>query len=169
MKNIFKSQMHLSDFLLFSNMSAPLKRLTSAGAIPSAENMLCVNFTLCHSIPSQGVIVSPSSPAHGQLLPPESLQNPSFPMLCCCLPLYTHLISPLTWSSLGGKKCFFIHPYVVSSTAPGVYLTRFLINKGKRGTFDRKSGVQVTKHQPERASEGSWPGSQKERAFLLLP
>lgn len=57
MKNIFKSQMHLSDFLLFSNMSAPLKLLTSAGAIPSAENTLCVNFTLCHSIPSQGVVL----------------------------------------------------------------------------------------------------------------
>ena len=150
--------------LLFSNTSAPLNLLTSAGAVPSAESVLCVSFILCHSMSSQGVLWV-WAPLH---MAGCSLLSPWRSLASHCFGAVTYLLNfPLGLELFGRPRTVsFIHPYNVSFTACGVYLTRFLINKGKRDTVDRKSGVQVTKHQPERASDLA--RIPKERAFLLL-
>lgn len=150
-----------SHFLLFSNMSCSPKphhfcRCHSFYRKCSS----CQFYYLPFKIQPRHLPLSPSSPVHGRLL---SLLSPCGIVASQCYGAacnYVHTcFPPWVGALLEAGTIFFIHPDVISSSVPGTYLTRFAIHEGERSTVDRKSVIQVAKHQPERAGEGTPLGS----------
>lgn len=150
-----------SHFLLFSNMSCSPKphhfcRCHSFYRKRSSSQFYPLSF----KIQPWHLPLSPSSSVHGRLLSPLSpcgivasqCYGAAYNYVHTCFP-------PWVGAHLEAGTVFFIHSDVVSSSVPGAYLTSFSMSEGERSTVDRKSGIQVTKHQPERAGEGTPLGS----------
>lgn len=128
---------------------APLNLITSVYAIHSAESALLIGLILCHSKSSPVASLESQLPCTWLTAPssesPAILEHPSARGKACnwghaCL---------LTGLELFGRHgLFFIHPYVVSSTVLGAYLTQFSRNGGERRALRLEGRNSSTKHQP---------------------